>query len=68
MILVGYQVKCFLYGLPDTGVLQRGIRTRPFRLEVRKVLFCRVLPYILVLFNVRPRTEPPRGIEPRPQH
>ena len=27
---------CFLYGQPDTGVLQRGIRTRPFWLEFGK--------------------------------
>ena len=31
--------KMFLYGPLDTGVLQRGICTRPFRLEVRKGLF-----------------------------
>ena len=44
------QVDCFLYGQPDTGVLQRGIRTRPFWLKVGKRI-CFLLRSTLILFT-----------------
>jgi hypothetical protein len=41
---VVFQVEFFLYGHLDTGVLQHGIRTRPFRKVRQKFGNCCVLP------------------------